>query len=538
MRTTPSLPPPISDEEAKFYYSGLISLPLLVARTGSTPWEAPTWENRWRKELRVVGEHEITEVWEDDLALKVHAILRAKHVVWSSTDVVRIAYVDNPFGAVILWIGVRPESLSHEVGIDVALQCKRLLLDYGINDVDVEIRESEVIPSAGLQLLEPGSHFDPTTDAREPLAATLGITICSQSTPWAEGTGGFFLNEGSDSKRLLLVTARHVVFPPNEENNGLFEHKSDSQRHNVLVLSDASFKKHLVSIKAEIDRQMFNIQYQKDHIAHLAEMNDESAEKERKHAQGLLDKARESVAALAAFYRELSVNWATEQSRILGHVVFSPPIVVGAGTEQYTQDVAVIEIDASKIPSSFPGNAIDLGTKFSPADLMCMMRSNTRNTLGFKYPFGRLLSLQGTITDDEMRRPTKYDQNNDPCILVLKRGGTTGLTVGRANNVFSYVRNYFGDNVSGVSKEWAILPFDNKSGAFSGKGDSGAVVVDGAGRIGGLLTCGGGTADSYDLTYVTPISFVLKAIRSNKSLAKAYPKSGPSDDSWWLDVSY
>jgi hypothetical protein len=531
-RTTPSPPPPVSGDEAKFYYAGLPSSPVLIARTGSTPWEAPTGLEAYPKlkELRVVGEHEINDVWEDDLALKVHAILRAKGVDWSSTDVIRIGYVDEPSGGVILWIGVKPDSLSYEVGIDAALQCEELLLDYGINDVDVEIRQSEVIRSAGPQLLQPTFDYDPTVDAREPLTATLGITICSQSTPWAEGTGSFFLSEGGGSKRLLLATARHVIFPPNKENNDLFERKSDSlRRHDVLVLSDVSFKQHLVSIKAKIDGQEVIIRYQKKRIGKVAGRDDEAARNEREDAQSLLGRAEASVAALTAFHHELSTHWATEQSRVLGHVIFSPPIVFGAGTEQYTQDVAVIDIDASKIdPSSFPGNVIDLGTKFPPDVLTAMMYPNPKNTHCFEYPGDRLLSLRGTITDNEMRRPTTYDQNSEPCIMVLKRGRTTGLTVGRANNIFSYTRNHPGDNDSGVSKEWAILPFDNESGAFSAKGDSGSAVVDGAGRIGGLLTGGAGTTDSSDVTYVTPISFVLKAVRGNKSLAKAYLKSGPS----------
>ncbi|KAH9915507.1 uncharacterized protein B0H18DRAFT_1041564 [Fomitopsis serialis] len=85
-------PPRISDEEAKLYYPGLPSRPILVARTGST-WEAPTGPEAYPrlKELRVVGNHEINEVWEDDLALKVHAILREEKMDWSSTDVLRIA---------------------------------------------------------------------------------------------------------------------------------------------------------------------------------------------------------------------------------------------------------------------------------------------------------------------------------------------------------------------------------------------------------------------------------------------------------------
>jgi hypothetical protein len=121
--TTPHTLPRVSHEEAQFYYAGLPSRPLLVARTGATPYETPTGLEAYprQKELRVMGDHKIKEL----------------------------------SGIVILWIGVKPDSLSYEQGIDVALQCKRLLLDYDINDADVEIRQSEVIRSAGPQLLEP-----------------------------------------------------------------------------------------------------------------------------------------------------------------------------------------------------------------------------------------------------------------------------------------------------------------------------------------------------------------------------------------------
>ena len=64
-----------------------------------------------------------------------------------------------------------------------------------------------------------------------------------------------------------------------------------------------------------------------------------------------------------------------------------------------------------------------------------MMHPNRRNSSShsFDFPGDRLLKLRGTITDDEMRKPTTFDQNGDGCIMVLKRGRTTGLTVGRAN---------------------------------------------------------------------------------------------------------
>jgi hypothetical protein len=195
--------------------------------------------------------------------------------------------------------------------------------------------------------------------------------------------------------------------------------------------------------------------------------------------------------------------------------------------------VAVIDIDPSKIdPSTFIGNVIDLGTEIGPGQLVYKMCRNPKNSRNFEFPLNRLLSIRGIITDDELRKPNMYDENDERCFIVLKHGRTTGLTVGRANNLFSYTRNYFGNNR--VSKEWAILPFNHRSGPFCKKGDSGSVIVDGTGRIGGLLTGGSrfsfSSLDSFDIAYATPISSVLEIIHSNEVLANAYPWEGPLEN--------
>lgn len=204
------------------------------------------------------------------------------------------------------------------------------------------------------------------------------------------------------------------------------------------------------------------------------------------------------------FYDDVSSCWVTPESRLLGHVIHSPPLSAGAGSEGYTEDWGVIEVEPSKVnASNFDGNVIDLGTRI-PA---------IRNPTTFKYPDNRLLMLRGTISDDEMRHPAAFDQNGDKCLMVIKRGKTTGLTIGRAN-IFSYTRQIFGHGDPQISKEWTILPLDTKSGAFSDKGDSGSVIVDGRGRIGGLLT-GTGVTTSSDITYATPIDFLLKRMQEN-----------------------
>ncbi|KZT04518.1 uncharacterized protein LAESUDRAFT_298724 [Laetiporus sulphureus 93-53] len=472
----PTLPSPPSEKEAMFYYSGLPSGPRLVARTGTTPWKEPTGPEAYRKlkELGPVGNHPLCEVWGDGLALKVHDLLDTMKVKWTSIDVVRIKDVEESFAPVILWIGVLPASLSGEDGVVVASKCRELLVESGITDVDVEIRESVVTRWAAPKFPTSTYSFDSTVDVREPLTTTLGLPICAQSTPCADGTGGFFIAEGVNTKRLLLVTARHVIFPPDKNENKHFEHKNDSQpRHNVTLFGDAAFNKYLESIKAEIGGKVAD--------------------------------------------KDVSTHWATPESRVLGHVILSPPINVGIDSsgEGYTEDWAVIEIDASKVDASnFDGNAIDLGTRIPVYEFARMMHPNPRNAPSFEYPGDRLLRLKGTIPDEEMRHPTALDQNDEPCLVVIKRGITTGLTVGHANNICSYARNYDNDNAK-ISKEWAILPQDCKSGAFADKGDSGSVIVDALGRIGGLLTSGAGATPSADVTYATPISFLLKRMQDN-----------------------
>ncbi|CAA7262387.1 unnamed protein product [Cyclocybe aegerita] len=514
----PTSPP--SEREAMFYYLRLPSAPRLVARTGTTLWKEPTgrWASYNDKDLRVVGNHPIKDVWEDNLALKVMDLLDSMKVKWTSLDVVRIGIVEEDFAPVILWIGVIPTSLSGEEGVIAAYKCHELLVECNITDVDVQIRESVVTRSGGPKLLKPARYsWKPTVAVREPLTTMLGLPICAESMPWCEGTGGFFITEGGNTERLLLVTARHVIFTPDMDENKHLERTDDREPgYNVMLFGDTAFNKYLEVIKNEIRGQESNADYYDQCIAELEGRDDPEASKERQRAQDRLLAAKEAMEALNPFYQNVATQWATPDSRILGQVILSPPINAGEG---YTEDWAVIEIDTSKIDASnFEGNAIDLGTRISIYDLIRMMNPKPPHDHPFEYPFDRLLRLEGTIPDEEMRHPTVLDKNNEPCLMVLKRGNTTGLTVGRANNVFSYARNdYHNDEKAETSKEWAILPFDSKSHAFSETGDSGSVIVDGLGRIGGLLTGGSSAKPSEDIniTYAIPISFLLKRMQEN-----------------------
>lgn len=137
----------------------------------------------------------------------------------------------------------------------------------------------------------------------------------------------------------------------------------------------------------------------------------------------------------------------------------------------------------------------------------------------FKYPPGGLLQLRGVVQEEELRNPTMLDKNGESCLIVLKNGTTTGLTMGRASGIGSFVRyqNSDSDVAPTTAMELAIHPSSREDGPFSGGGDSRSAIVDGRGRIVGILTGGTGTMPTTDITYATPYYWLDQRIKD------AYP---------------
>ena len=213
--------------------------------------------------------------------------------------------------------------------------------------------------------------------------------------------------------------------------------------------------------------------------------------------------------------KDLDTKWKTPESRTVGHVVYSPPISTGEKPNNYTMDWALYQLDPSKI-RNFSGNVIDLGHDVSVEKVNQALNPNVQNPYKFAYPAGRQWKIKNTcIPLDEMRHPITFDENNSPVLSVLKRGRTTGVTCGIANEVESYVRTYSSEIGSFESKEWAILGYDKSSSPFSDKGDSGALVVDAEGRMGGMLTGGSGFSAKIDVTYATPIVALLQDMHNH-----------------------
>jgi len=494
--------------EAQSYYAGLPTAPVLVARASGASLEEPICPDRRLKAFHPPIDYPpLEKIWDRTLAPKLHKLLGSMEVDWTSLELLRIGYANESFAPLILWIGMVPGSLPGDDGLGVASGCHELFGEHGITDINVEIRESVVTSLAGPKLLKPAQSSDPTAVVVEPLTATLGLPISAQSRPSGMGTGGFFFTEKAKPGKLFLVTARHVIFPP--DKNDFHQYKRGGPRINVMLFSDQGFEDYLEVICTKTKEQGVIAGRLKEEIKTLVG-------NQLRKAQDELSNVEQAIRSFDLFYKEVSTHWADPKKRILGHVLLSPPIELGAGDEHFTEDWAIIEIDPSKVTvgRNFDGNAIDLG--FTPAhELNSMMHPSAQNPRSFTYPPDRLLKLEGVIPIEEMAHPTALNRDSRRCITVIKRGAATHLTIGYALG-FSAYRRHPGGGIEGISKEWAIEPlFSDENEIFSVGGDSGSVIVDGHGRIGGLLTSGSGRplANSIDITYATPVSFILERIR-------------------------
>ena len=498
-----TFPYPPSISEAKYYYYGIPSCPLLVARSSANVWVEPTGLESCHipKESSPIGWHPLREIWETTVGPAIIGYLHSKRVNWTSLDPVRMGYTGKSSPPIFVWMGIVPGSLSAEDGIQVATHCKSILSAHNINDVHVEIRESEVIRSTSPTTYKRFLATNATAWVREPFSTALGLPICAEATPSIEGTGGFFISDHRTPGKIYLVTARHVVFDPNTDSNQLYRYHIPKQRKNVLLFGDDAIKKHITAIESAIASKRLVVM-RLEHSLKYAE----HVETEGNRA---LQEARTAASALEQFLVDNSKDWKKPENRVLGHIVLSPPTGFNVGTDGFTEDWAVIEIDSSKVDlTNFIGNVIDLST-VNRNKFTAWMYPNATNPHSFKYPDNGLLKVSGTIPDEEMWKlsPRTLDHDNDPCIMVIQCGCTSDLTVGRLNGIRSFTR-YCSKGQAHISKEIAVLPRNSDSGVFSCGGDSGSPVVDGKGRLAGMITGGAGDTIVSDCTYCTSINFL------------------------------
>ncbi|KAH8980960.1 hypothetical protein EDB86DRAFT_3087553 [Lactarius hatsudake] len=390
-----------------------------------------------------------------------------------------------------IWVGVLPDTLTGMVAHESATEILGLLKELGIASVDVAYRESVAKFLHAPGLFAPASDLDPLKDVIDNLSTPLSLPIAGRKMPM-QGTLCCYFRVGNN---LYATTARHNVFPL--KDNKEYNYFESAPKMEVVVMGNPAFTNYLFSIQANIGTL--------NDVAVSLERRTKTLTK-RLEAGG--DNAQKSAVAgikeLKAFFVDVKTRWSKLEDRVIGYVVWAPPISVNVPPHRYTRDLCVIKFDKKKF-RKFRGNVLSLGPEISSTKFKALMhdRIDVPSELNINNPNGK--NLEG----ERIRR-------------VIKRGFTTGTTIGTLSGFMSHVRK---DLVTGNldSVEVAIIPHDNHSIPFSRGSDSGALIVDALGRFVALLTSGTnkGTGSS-DITYATLMEWVLDLIKDKFPGANLY----------------
>jgi len=72
------------------------------------------------------------------------------------------------------------------------------------------------------------------------------------------------------------------------------------------------------------------------------------------------DRLRAKINALKDFFVDIKKRWGKITRRVIGHVVWAPPIGVGVAPHQYTRDLCVVQLYKESF-SNLLGNVLSLG---------------------------------------------------------------------------------------------------------------------------------------------------------------------------------
>ncbi|OIW22395.1 hypothetical protein CONLIGDRAFT_606949 [Coniochaeta ligniaria NRRL 30616] len=516
----------LSEEERKWYYSGLPSRARLVARSNAATIK---WQRRVEdehpvlKHLGRVGQHPIVDKSETtSLVQDVVAILNASLKGWNCIDVLRLGYSrsdhENP---VILWIGVLPNSTSSELGMNVVLQCRATLERHGLDDVQCEIRETVVQLAAsstarnqstvknldvhGDEVTPGGFHVPGFTD-------TIGQCVAMEDNPTREATLGCFValaKEPNTPCEKYAVISRHLVFAKDDNNNNEYRHHNSSRMKHVIMPGDCFLKEAQEKVTVVMECWTRRLTHLLQHQSVPGQQRDVQA----------VQSARQEIAKSKRFHDHL-VSISEPETRRIGYVKYSPPRQVNVQTGNM-QDFAIVKLNQDR----FQARLDDLSNMVYIADKpgLCALNED----LGWNpYVFPRdipVLRLQGVVPVANLTPPwTECGRETlmgETVLRVCKRGRTTGSTWGEVNEFMSVARTAVNSEMV-ISRHLAVLGFHKTP--FSDTGDSGSAIFTPDGKMVAMLDAGLGAGDEdpltdeglvQDLTYGTPLASILEDIR-------------------------
>ncbi|QRV97300.1 transmembrane protein [Ceratobasidium sp. AG-Ba] len=529
----PVAPHLVSEFERINYWHGIsFDPPELLYRSDleSNPFPVPVlapgthWFTIPAKTAEGVFETPLNAVWHV-VAPMIVALLKKRGIKYSALKTARFSTRDEDgkktLGPIVIWIATHPKTTSAESARDASPDILHILEEHGVQNAVVEWYEGSVERLSGPTFMRVVSEWDPTSYVRRPFTTVLGMPIASKQTEVmdTQGTVSFFFHESKDkngkpSARVLGVSNQHVLCADSTVD---YQYKGNGLRRYVGVCGLNRFQRFLYDTRALIAEKAGEAVMETKQIIYLEEpkaksqrMEEDKVALERKRED--LRRLKVDNLKLQAFFLETSRQWNDMARRTIGFVDWAPSISVDVDDRHYTRDIATIELDSRKFKDHFRGNVVNIGSKFGKFghyELKSMFWPNSTPPQK-KIFYDGLLEIRGVVTHELLVTPCCYDKDGDPIFIVGKNGNTTDFTVGRHAGLEAYLCDESGRE----SVEVAIYNYDRSSGSFSAKGDSGALIFTGDGRMLAILHSAIGKGHYSHVSFGTPAWWVIEQLKT------------------------
>ena len=237
-------------------------------------WLEPTGPQaqRFIRGTRPVYGHPIADSWLK-IGTGIYKYLDSRSVKWTLTVGFANAVEKTPVCQLLMWIGVKRETLDFEDAVTAANGIKDILSQAGFPDIEVTFRELRVTRSVAPKLLPFNPLIDPVPDFRKHFTPTLSLSIAPYKTPYYEGSSALYFRLSKDDDRVALLTAAHVARPPPVyAYTGMSRKKASQPRKEIVALGSMGYQNATNGMMAAIGDLGRFVTIWKDAIARLGEL--------------------------------------------------------------------------------------------------------------------------------------------------------------------------------------------------------------------------------------------------------------------------
>jgi hypothetical protein len=128
-----------------------------------------------------------------------------------------------------------------------------------------------------------------------------------------------------------------------------------------------AFNNFLISIQGHIGTLNLTVEALEKRVTMLTARSENGGPNAEQAARGLvkiqgeLRDTRTAIEELKKFYMKMKKQWTKPKERVIGHVVWAPPVSFSTAPYSHTKDVCVVKLDKKKFSQNFRGNVLGLG---------------------------------------------------------------------------------------------------------------------------------------------------------------------------------